>query len=1123
MINLPYLNRYRTILLPGIMLACTMISCNPSLPDSVKEVYSSLPERVDYNFHIKPILADRCYACHGPDENSRKGNLRLDIEADAFARLASGNFAFVKKKLNQSEAFHRMISNDPAYRMPPPESNLTLSPTEIALIAKWIEQGSEWKPHWSFLTVIKPSVPKTKMDWESNNPIDQFIQVELAAKGLSPNPMADKERLLRRVTLDLTGIPPTIEEIDEFLLDNSPDAFEKVVDRLLKTEAHAERLTMEWLDIARYADSHGVSFDGYREMWPYRDWVIDAFRINMPFSDFITRQVAGDLLPQSMKDDKLATAFYRLNPMEASQGSIPEEYRVEYVAERTALTGTAFLGLTIGCARCHDHKFDPISQKDFFQLSGFFNSIDELGLGPTDSNRPPTLMLLKDEQEKKIDSLNTLIKSFEATHTTSEVTLIKNYVSSISSHDKIENEIGYYAFEKLDKIKRIKKEYNPFVELFKEEAALKKKELLKNGTVTKAADKDKEKEKVKKKKEIEYEEVFLIDNSKMAEATLGITSVPGKIGNGLAFDDDYDYISLKEVGSFEHYEQFSASIWINPVKSEKEHIKSIMGNSGTYQSFHRGWEFALDSSNHLTMRLIHRLPDDFLELKTKFSVPYNEWTHVGFTYNGNQKASGVSIYINGKKQPTRILNDRLTRSIKPIHMITSKPDTLPIRLGKSYRIWTYDPGIYQGAMDEVRLYDRQLTQLEMAWLGDYKMNPIPSDIVAEHSRTNSSQTRSTEAELKNLRKAKEDVLANTLEIMVMEDMPQPRKTYLLNRGIYNARGEEVENKTPENILPFPDDYPRNRLGLAKWLIHEKNPLTSRVTINRYWQMIFGTGLVKTTEDFGIQGQLPTHPELLDWLAAEFMETNWDLRHMLKLMVMSATYKQSSYATPEKYEADPDNRYYARGSSYRWQAEIIRDNALAASGILKQRVGGPSVKPYQPDGLWQELGYFTFKLYRYKQDTGENLHRRSLYTFARRFSPTPFLINFDAGNREICITRRVNTNTPLQALNLLNDPQFVEASRCLSERMLNEKEALDDQLVHGFRLTTGITPDVKLVGILKEHYQSSYDHFLKYPGKADSLLAVGELPRNLSLDKTKAAALTMVASTIFNFDETYMKR
>ncbi len=1088
-----------------------MISCNPTLPDPVKEAYASLPQKVDYNFHIKPILADRCYACHGPDVNSRKGNLRLDIEEEAFSTLASGNVAFVKGKPGKSEVFHRIISNNPEYMMPPPDSKLTLSAVEIALITKWIEQGSEWKPHWSFLKIEKPDVPESTKNWEANNPIDQFIHTELVARGLTPNPMADKERLLRRVTIDLTGLPPTIEEMDNFLNDASPEAYEKVVDRLLQTQEHAERLAMEWMDVARYADSHGVSFDGYREMWPYRDWVIEAFKKNMPINQFITKQVAGDLLPNAMKEDKLATAFYRLHPMEASQGSIGEEYRVEYVAERTSTTGKAFLGLTMGCARCHDHKFDPISQKDFYQLSAFFNNVDELGLGPRDSNRAPTMILFEDHQLKSIDSLNQLIAKNEADKD-AKFMLIKNYVNNLSTAEKIENEIGYYPLEKLDKIKR-KKKVLKFFEDDKTKAE-------------KAKEKIKQKKKDKKdttKKEIEYEEVFLIDNTKLSEATLGVSITTGKHGNGLSFDDDYDYVSLNKVGWIEHYDPFSASIWINPRKSEKKHIQNIMGNSNNYSGAYRGWELTLDSANHLTMHLIHRMPDDFIEIKTEKKVLDDVWTQVGFTYDGSQKANGLAIYINGKKELTKVVKDQLTRSIKPFHEYSGKPDTLAIRLAKSYRISEGDPGIFAGMMDEVHLYDRKLTQLEMARLGEYEMNPVPSAIAMEHEKAKSKESFSRAAELKNLRKAKAAIMNKTTEVMIMEDMPQPRKTYLLGRGVYNVHTEEVECGTPENVLLFPAEYPKNRLGLAQWLVNQDNPLTARVTINRYWQMIFGNGIVKTTEDFGVQGQLPSHPELLDWLASEFIERNWDLRSMLKLMVMSSTYKQSSYASAEKYEADPDNRYYARSSSYRWPAEIIRDNALAASGILKKKIGGPSVKPYQPDGLWEELGYFSFKLYKYEQDTGINLHRRSLYTFARRFSPSPFLSNFDAGNREICITRRVNTNTPLQALNLLNDPQFVEASRCMSERMLNTNDNLDEQIKLGFRLSTGITPDKELIATLKEHYQSAFNHFQQHPNLADSLLAVGNIPRDIRLDKTKSAALTLVANTIFNYDETYMKR
>ncbi|MEN2281869.1 DUF1553 domain-containing protein [Algoriphagus sp. SE2] len=1089
--------------------------CQPSLPEEVEVEYADLPDQIDYNFHVKPILADRCYACHGPDEGSRKAGLRLDIEEEAFKKLESGNKAFSKGSLSGSEVFHRLVSLDQETIMPPPESNLYLTPKEIAIIAKWVDQGAEWKEHWAFLEVENPEVPELKEDWNRNNPIDHFIQSELINQNLNPNPRADKERLLRRVTMDLTGLPPTIKEIDEFLSDDSENAYEKVVDRLLSSQENAERLAMEWLDIARYADSHGVSFDGYREMWPYRDWVIEAFKNNIPYSEFITKQVAGDLLPNATTQDKLATAFYRLNPMEASAGSIQEEYRVEYVAERTATTGTAFLGLTIGCARCHDHKFDPISQKNFFQLSAFFNSVDEYGLGPTDLNRPPTVMLFKEEQKKSLDSLDLLIKEKEDELKNLQAKEIKNYVADIGDLPRIENELGSFSFESFEKIKRVKKDFNPFAE---EEA-----EEYKKKTAKEKAKIDSIKKEQKKKKKTEYEEVLILDKNKVSEATLGVELTEGKVGKGVVFDDDFDYVSLNKVGFFDQYDAFSGSVWIKPEKEEAKHLKNIMGNSANFLGFYRGWELLLDSANHLSLRLIHRLPDDYIEVVTTKAVVADIWSQIGFSYDGSGSAEGVSLFVNGEEQKIKVEADKLTRSILPIEEYTAKLDTLPLRLGKSYRLFTFDPGIYKGAMDEVKLFDRNLTSIEMSSLAGGISKPIPESSVKAYYLEKEKSRIALRNEIRDLRKKKISALGGVQEVMVMEDMSEPRPTFLLNRGIYNDYGEAVEPSTPENVLPFPEEYPKNRFGLAKWLVNPENPLTSRVIINRYWQMIFGTGIVKTSGDFGIQGDLPTHPELLDWLAYEFMESDWDLKRMLKLMVMSSTYQQSSFADQEKYEADPDNKYYSRSSSYRLPAEFIRDNALASSGILVKKVGGPSVKPYQPEGLWQELGDFSFKLHKYKQDSGANLYRRSMYTFARRFSPAPYMITFDASNREICITKRVNTNTPLQALNLLNAPQFVEASRLMSERVIKEKESLDDRLILSFRLATGVTPNERLLSTLREHYESAILHFQENPLLADSLLAVGELPRDLKLDKTQTAAMTVVANSILNFDETYMKR
>jgi hypothetical protein len=1097
-----------------VALAVLGSACQTSLPDEVAQAYNNLPEKVDYNFHIKPILADHCYNCHGPDAGSRKGNLRLDDEQEAFAVLASGNAAFTKSSRKNSEAIHRLISDDPSYQMPPPDSKLEVSAEEIALIAKWIDQGAEWKTHWAYQKVNKEEVPDTE-NAKIANQVDYFIQQELERKGLTSNEQADKERLLRRVTMDLTGLPPTIEEMDAFLSDNSDKAYEAVVDRLLTTKSHAERLAMDWLDIARYADSHGVSFDGYRNMWPYRDWVIEAFNANMSFDQFITKQVAGDLLPNATKDDVLATAFYRMNPMEASEGSIEEEYRVEYVSERTATTGAAFLGLTVGCARCHDHKFDAISHKEFYQLSAFFNDVDERGLGPRDLNRPPTIILLDDPEQKALDSIENLIFSSARAlvKTKSEIESIAGFVSKANNSGD-EGPVGYFPF---DELKKIKKE-DKMSWLAKQEV---EKQKLKEKLKDKKSGKKPEKKKKKEPKKKEWKDVQIVDGNNDVEATLGVSVADeGVKGKSLSFDEDYDYVSLNTMPIFDLYDDFSVSLYIKPQAHDMSKTKSLVTNSIAFSGFFRGWEFALDSANHLSLRLIHRLPDNYIQVVTESEVVLDEWSQVAFTYEGLGKAGDISLYINGEAQKINVLTDQLSRTIKPFNIYFTKLDSIPLRLGKSYREWSGDVGIFVGNMDEVKIYDRSLSKLEMARNANIAET---AGMLSDHKSHTSASFIAERNKIQTLLKTKSEVLEDGEEVMVMGDIKEKRQTHILGRGLYNEYLEPVECGTPESVLPYPEDYPKNRLGLAKWLTNEDNPLTARVTINRYWQMIFGVGLVKTTEDFGIQGELPSHPELLDWLAAEFIESGWDVRHMLKLMVMSHTYKQSSLVREDAYEVDPDNRFYARSNSYRLSAEMIRDNVLAVSGLLQQDVGGESVKPYQPEGLWKDLGDFSFKLSTYERDSAESLYRRSMYTFSRRFSPHPFMTNFDAPNREICITRRVHTNTPLQALNLLNDPQFVEASRCLSERAQKAYDTLDDQLTYSFRLSTGVKPTEELITAMKEQYQSAFAHFEENPNLADSLLAIGEMPFDRALDKNRTAALTMVTNTIFNFDETYMKR
>jgi hypothetical protein len=1095
-----FLGSHNPYLLIGVLFLT--LNCSGPLTKEITQAYEKLPDIVDYNFHIKPILSDRCYTCHGPDANTRKAGLRLDIEEEAFKKLESGNYAFVKGSISKSEVIHRLISVEPDKMMPPPESELIVSNREIALIAKWIEQGSQWKEHWSFLALKDPQVPELNNDWARNNSIDNYIQNNLLQLGLHPSPETDKEHLIRRVTMDLTGLPPTVEEIDAFLNDSSEDAYEKVLDRLLATDAYAERMTQEWMDVSRYSDSHGVSFDGYRTSWPFRDWLIQAFKKNMPYDEFITHQLAGDLIPDTNEQSIIATAFVRMNPLEASGGSIPEEFRIEYVNERAGVTGTVMLGLTLECAKCHDHKFDPITQKEFFQVSAFFNNTMEYGLAPTDSDRPPTLILLNDEEKSQISTYMASLETEEKDLESLKKETYANYNKPLPIIS-VDDHIGHYAF---NTIKPYKKEIKKKKKKEEEDKKDKKKEV--------------KKEEVKKKV---YIEMQMLDNNKEAEANLKITLIDGKYGKAGYFNEEYDIVTLRNIGEFEHFDPFSVSTWISTEKDSIGSSQTIIGNSGNVLQFNRGWEMALDSSNHIRVRLIHRLPDEVISVSSLATIPANQWHQIGLTYDGSKSAKGVSIFVNGKKVKTQTNFDQLKRSIIPITQ-EMKPDSIPLVVGRSNRLWMDDLGLFRGAIDDIKLYDRQLSQWEMAILGEATIDANAAEIKQEFWFLKDKNLAAKRSKIREKRKDISTVLDSTNELMVMQDLKVPRKTYILEKGLYNQLGEVVEPGGVNKVLPYSSDLPKNRLGLTKWLFDAKNPIVPRVAINRYWQMIFGQGLVKTAEDFGSQGERPSHPELLDWLAVDFMEHDWDIKYAIKQMVMSNTYRQSSFCPEELYEIDPENKYLARSPSYRWPAEMIRDNALKASGLLVEEIGGPSVKPYQPEGLWEEVLMASDKLAKYEPSKGKDLYRRSLYTFSRRFAPNPSMINFDATSREICSIRRNVTSTPLQSLTLLNDPQFVEASRVLSERLQKEfPDNVKQQIEVAFRRSTGLKPNTDQLDILNGHYLKSLEQFKEAPTMTDSILSVGDWPYDKLLSKEKTAALTLVVSTIFNFDETYMKR
>lgn len=1059
-----------------LVLVFCAFSCAKSPPDEIEIAMNDLPEKVDFNFHVKPILSDRCYSCHGPDEKTRQAGLRLDIEKEAFKKLASGARAFVSGKPGRSESVGRILSDDPEVSMPPPESNLTLTTHEKALIIKWIDQGAEWKEHWAFTIPKKTEVKsKEETDWKSNNEIDYFIQKQLQRKGFQPSPEANKERLLRRVSIDLTGLPPSMSEIDAFLNDKNENAYEKVVDRLLKTDANAERLALDWLDISRYADSHGLHADGWRLMWPWRDWVINSFRENMPYDQFVTWQLAGDIIPNATKDQKLATAFNRNHPMTAEGGAIEEEFRLNYVWDRAETVGTALMGLTVACARCHDHKFDPISQKDYYQLTAFFNNVKELGMTGDDGNYGPMLSLPDSETEDKLQSLKKSIqkKEQQLQLTKQEFAGVDEFIKRLPQNIKELDLVGHYPLDRLSK---------------------------KGNT-------------------------YLVDNNKNATTSKPPEIVEGKNGNAMVFTGEYDEIYLRDIPNFEWTDSFSAALWMKTSKREKLKTQQLLGTTGEKNNFWRGWDFYLDSLNHINARLIHSLPHNYIHVRSKDSIKTNVWKHLAFSYDGSGRANGISLFINGNKTDSNIEYDRLYKSIQTVRSAVHTLYTQPVKVAKSYRGFTGEYGIFKGALDDIRLYKKTLTSDEIKSLASTNSKEeIPKSDAKAYWINNSPKVVKKEQELKKLRTEWLDLMKPVMEIMVMEEMPEIRQTYAYSRGDYTQPIYEVSANTPEMLPEFSEDYPKNRLGLSKWIFSKENPLTARVTVNRYWQMLFGNGIVNTPQDFGIQGSLPTHPELIDWLAVSFMDSGWDVKVLLKKMVMSHTYRQSSEASIEMRKKDPNNAWLARSGSYRLPAEMIRDNALAASGLLVQKIGGASVMPYQPGKLWQEKNTFSHKLLAYKESEGDGLYRRGLYTFIRRNSPHPAMTAFDAPNREVCIIQRENTNTPLQALVLLNDTEFVEASRILAERMQKEGgKTLDEQITYGFRLAISRNPKKEETEILKELYEQQAIRFTKNPKESMELLSVGKRQLDNSLDKNKTAALTIVANTMLNHDETYMKR
>ena len=1023
---------------------------------------------VDFASQIRPILASHCWTCHGPDEKSRAADLRLDIRENAVA-----SSAIVPNDPSTSKLVERILSSDPESEMPPPSTKKPLSDKQKNLLQAWIRQGAVYSKHWAFTPPAKASFPKLQAAASGNNAIDPFVEKRLEQEHLKPSAKADRSTLLRRVSLDLTGLPPTLDELNQFLNDPASDAYELAVDRLLASKAYAEKMAMEWLDLARYADTNGYNNDEDRTMWPWRDWVIHAFDRNMPFDQFVIEQLAGDLIPDHKQDQLIATGFLRNQGHNTEGGIIQEEYRVEYVADRVHTVSTVFLGLSMQCARCHDHKFDPISQAEYFQFYSFFNSLDEkqaphgkvIGVEPY--IRVPTA-----EQSSKLAALATEIESHESHMKQLEAQVDKNVeklVAETSQNDLKsrfdQSALIHFPLDKSD------------------------------GSSLFDA----------------------ISNSKIGTVTGTILWPTGKKLDAIELDGT-SRIELGNIGNFAGDKPFSISAWVKPASADGMAILSKMDEAQSY----RGYDLLL-SGGKVEMHLVHKWPDNAIKISSNAALSPNEWHHIVATYDGTKTAAGVKLYVDSKPAPYSISQDSLRDSIE-----TQQP----------FRIGLREKSLpYKGTIDEIQLFGNVLDENSVKQLATFETVSgfadwvrLPYEQRTEEQRKQIRQFyldridpeySALQIKLTNTKKDKLAIEESSASVMVMREMSPPRETFVLKRGQYDQPTERVHSTVPASLQQAGSQAPKDRMELAKWLVSDTNPLTARVTVNRWWQNFFGTGIVKTAEDFGLTGDAPSHPELLDFLARTLIESGWNIKATLKMIVMSSSYQQESRIHPSMLDRDPENRLLARGPRNRLPAETIRDNALAISGLLKNRVGGPSVKPYQPAGLWEDVT--VNRQGKYVADIGEGLYRRSLYTFWKRTCPPPSMMSFDAPMREVCIARRARTNTPLQSLVLLNDPTYVECARSLAEHMIHEGVAVNDRIDAGFLRSVSRKATSQEQAILSQVLETAKQRFAANPVSAQSLNSTGTAAPNPTIDTVELASWTILASTLLNLDETISKR
>jgi hypothetical protein len=1043
-------------------------------------------KKLSFNDTIQPILSENCYACHGPDPGGRKAGLRLDRGEFAFAPHQDAHEkyepAIIPGNPDKSPLVHRIENKNAKDRMPPPEAHKTLKPEQIALLREWVKQGAQYEELWSFLPPKHQAIPAvTHGEW-ARNAIDNFVLARLEKEGLTPSPEADRRSLIRRVTYDLTGLPPTPDEVETFVADSAPDAYEKVVERLLSSPRYGEHRAHYWLDVARYGDTHGLHLDNFRSIWAYRDYVIGAYNQNKPFDQFVREQLAGDMLSVKTLDTLTASAYLRAGISSGEGGTLIEESRVNNKRERTEAYGAAFLGLTVGCANCHDHKFDPITQKDFYRLTAFFNNLTEIPSNDDRNDWPPFLKLPKVENREAYEQVLAKRSELERQRTVRREQARKLIAAWIGQPERSASAMPISSEGLAVRLRFDEQKGSTFVD----------------------------------------------SASGTPQIHISATGAPIIWGEGTWFwpymrMEISSKLELLNVGEVEGNQVFSVGTWLRPnlrplEYKDEEKPSGVILSAGDAGQKQQGWQLRV-SKGKLGFVLAHEMPDNAIQVETKQRVLIEgRWNHVLATYDGSGKAAGVTLYVDGRPQELAISKDSLqgsTHGSAPLEFGRMYPDADPLRQSayQDFRFYQRTLSAGEAARLPIEDYVAEVVQRPMSGWSEDEFHTVSEFYFAQRDET----TQKLNSQIAPLNEELDRLSKDGPITLVSEEAPGLAYADVLTRGAFGARKERVRPGVPHFLPGLPANAPLDRRGLAEWTVSASNPLTARVIVNRMWSELFGTGLVETTEDFGVMGGRPSHPELLDWLALDFRENSWDVKRFYKQLVLSATYRQSARVTPQSLEIDPKNRLLARGPRYRMDGEMLRDTALATSGLLVEKIGGPSVKPYQPAGVWEAGSHQGSDTKSYTQEHGEALYRRSLYTFWKRMATMPDMDTLDVPVRDAACTRRQRTDTPLQALVLMNDPQWLEASRRLAERVIRQSPETDMRLNYLGEVLLARAWEPREKQVLENALTKFQSAYAQDKSGAEEVLKVGESSRDSGIRADELASWMLVASAAMNLD------